>query len=123
MAAVFALGSLTFPNSQLPTDGDGLEKAQPQNWVEFEPIGASTPGTLLTYLSSPSIKQTMTAYLDNTNSDTLNTIWTARATVLWTTPYDGTGYLVQVTACSIKKDRSTRGTGRWKCTFTLVKAA
>lgn len=123
MAAVFALGSLTFPSSQQPTEGDGVERVQPQTWSEFEPIGASAPGTLLTYLSSPSIKQTMTCYLDETNTALIITLFSARATVLWTTPWDATGYLVQITALSCKKERGTRGTGRWKTTFTIVKAA
>lgn len=121
MAAVFALGSLTFPSGEHPTEGD-LEHVQPQTWSEFNPIGASTPGTLLTYLGSPSIKQELTAYVSNSTRDSLTTIFNARATVLWTTPWDGTGYLVQVTQLSIKKTRETRGTNRWKATFTLVKA-
>jgi len=123
MAAVFALGSLTFPSSEQPTEGDGVEWVQPQKWSEFEPIGASTPGTLLTYLSSPSIKQTMTCYLTNASRDTITTLFNARAAVTWTTPYDATGYSVIITELSCKKDRSTRGTGRWKTTFTIVKAA
>lgn len=122
MAAVFALGSLTFPAGEHPAEGD-LHHVQPQRWAEFEPIGASTPGTLLTYLSSPSIKHELTAYVSNTTRDTLTTIFNARATVLWTTPWDGTGYLVQVTDLKIVKNRETRGTSRWKATFTLVKAA
>ena len=122
MAAVFALGSLTFPAGEQPTEGDGVEYVQPQVWSEFEPIGASTPGTLLTYLSSPSIKQTMTAYVRAASRDTLVTLFNARAAVTWTTPWDSTGYSVYITALSIKKDRSVRGTDRWKATFTIVKA-
>jgi len=122
MAAVFALGSLTFPAGEMPTEGD-LHHVQPQRWVEFEPIGASSPGTLLTYLGSPSIKHELTAYVKDATRDTLTTIYNARATVLWTTPWDGTGYLVQMTNLKITKDRATRGINRWKATFTLVKAA
>ena len=120
MAAVYAIGSLTFPSGEQPTDGSN-ELAQPQKWVEFEPIGASTPGTLLTYISSPSIKQTMTVYASAATKNSLITIYNARATVTWTTPDDGTGYLVMMTALSVVRDRSTRGTGRYKCTFTIVK--
>ncbi len=121
MAAVFALGSLTFPSGEQPTEGD-LERVQPQTWSEFKPIGASTPGTLLTYLSSPSIEHTLTCYLREASVVSLAAIWAARTAVLWTTPWDGTGYLVLMKACSIKKNRETRGTDRWKATFTIVKA-
>lgn len=121
MAAVYALGSLTFPSSEQPTEG-AQEWVQPQKWVEFEPIGASAPGTLLTYISSPSIKQTFTCYLTNASRNTITTIFNARAAVTWTTPDDGTGYSVQMTSLSCVRDRSTRGTGRWKTTFTIVKA-
>ena len=123
MTAVFQLGSLVFPAGEMPSDGDGLEWVQPQKWSEFEPIGASAPGTLLTYLSSPSIKQTMTAYVTSGTRDTLVTLFSALAAITWTTPYDGTGYSVVITSLSIKKDRSVRGTNRWKAVFTIVKAS
>ena len=122
MAAAFALGSLTFPSGEMPSEGE-VEWVQPQNWSEFEPIGASTPGTLLTYLSSPSITQTLTAYVRGASRDTLTTMFNARAAVTWTTPWDSTGYSVYITKLSIKKDRSVRGTDRWKATFTIVKAS
>ena len=121
MAAVFAIGSLTFPTGEQPTEGD-LEDAQPQTWSKFTPIGASAPGTLLTYLSSPSIEHTLTCYVRDATRSSLKTIFNARASVLWTTPWDGTGYLVVMIALSLKKNRETRGTDRWKATFTIVKA-
>jgi hypothetical protein len=121
MAAVFALGTFTFPSGEQPGDGD-LHHVQKQRWAEFEPIGAASPGTLLTYLGSPSIKHTITAYVSNSSRDSLTAIYNARGTVLWTTPWDGTGYAVQMTELDIIKDRSVRGTSRWKATMTLVKA-
>lgn len=97
------------------------ELAQPQTWSEFTPIGASSPGTLLTYLGSPSIKQTMTVYASSATKNSLIGIFNARTTVTWTTPDDGTGYSVMMTALSVVRDKTTRGTGRYKCTFTIVK--
>lgn len=121
MAAVYALGSLTFPSGEQPMDGEN-ELVQPQKWSEFEPIGASSPGTLLTYLGSPSIKQTLTAYVRAASKTTLIALFNARAAVTWTSPDDATGYSVVITALSIVRDKSTRGTDRWKAKFTIVKA-
>jgi len=63
----------------------------------------------------------MTAYLTTANKDTMKSMFSARALVTWTTPDDGTGYSVMMIALSCVRDRSVRGTGRWKVTWTMVK--
>lgn len=118
----YSLGAFTFPAGEQPNDGE-LHDVQPQKWSEFEPIGASTPGTLLTYLGSPSIKMRLHCVLTTASKNSLKSIFNARATVTWITPDDATGYLVQMTEFTAAKTRSIRGTSRWDCWFTIVKAA
>ena len=118
----YTLGSLTFPSSEHPNDGE-IQDVQPQKWSEFEPIGASTPGTLLTYISSPSIKMRMHCVLKTATKDSLKSIYNARAAVTWITPDDVTGFLVVMTELTAVRNRALRGTGRWDCWFTLVKAS
>lgn len=57
--SLWSLDDFIFPLEDSPSGSRMIGRTARKKWSEFEPIGAYDPGTILTYISTPSAKFTL----------------------------------------------------------------
>lgn len=117
----YTINGYTLPSGDQPSEGDD-HLVSPQKWSEFEPIGASAPGTLLTYISTPSLKKRWKILASTATKNSLVATYEARQAFVLVTPEHSSGVTMMMTELTVVRNRNTRGTSRFECWFTMVKA-
>ena len=96
-----------------------IEEVAPQVWSDQPVLGTADPGDVSTFLGTRSQPWPMDVTFDEASKDKLVAIYNARLNVTFTTPQDGTGFLVLLRNLVVDHEVPSEN-GKFHCTFTLT---
>lgn len=118
-AYVFELDGYTFPRGDVPARGPIIE-ITPQRWSKQDVLGATNPGSILTFLGFESASWDLVSHAVTATKDKLLAVYNGRTEVLWKTPQNTTGFNVLMTRLAVQYAEPIEN-GKFLCEFTLVR--